>query len=98
MVSLADDGERWLAIRGLTGLGVTGMGAFDWAADGKSLWITSVGEDENALLNVDLQGRARVAWRPKKMTVYWAIPSRDGRYLALHVGSTSANAWMLERP
>jgi hypothetical protein len=32
------------------------------------------------------------------MTVYWAIPSRDGRYLALHVGSTSANAWMLERP
>ena len=97
LVSLGGGGEKWLTIS-LTGLDVTGMGAFDWAADGKSLWITSVGEDENALLNVDLQGRARMAWRPKKMTVYWAIPSRDGQYLALHVGSTSANAWMLERP
>src|SRR5262249_40503003 len=46
LVSLAGGGERWLAIRGLTGLGVTGMGPFDWAADGKSLWITSMGEDE----------------------------------------------------
>jgi hypothetical protein len=32
------------------------------------------------------------------MIVGWAIPSRDGRYLALHVASSSANAWMLERP
>jgi Tol biopolymer transport system component len=98
LVSLTGRGEKWLTIQGLTALGVTGLGSFDWAADSKSLWITSVGEDQNALVNVDLQGRAHVAWRPKKMTVYWAIPSRDGRYLALHVGRTSANAWMLERP
>jgi hypothetical protein len=32
------------------------------------------------------------------MTVRWAIPSRDGKYLALHVSSSSANVWMLERP
>ena len=98
LVSLTGGREKWLTIQGLTGSGVTGLGSFDWAADSKSLWITSVGEDQNALVNVDLQGRAHVAWRPNKMTVYWAIPSRDGRYLALHVGSTSANAWMLERP
>jgi hypothetical protein len=36
-------------------------------------------------------------WRPKKISVSWAIPSRDGRKLALHVSSTSANVWMLER-
>jgi hypothetical protein len=49
------------------------------------------------LLNIDLQGHVRPVWHPKKMTVSWAIPSRDGRYLALHVGSSSANVWMLER-
>jgi hypothetical protein len=32
------------------------------------------------------------------MSVGWAIPSRDGRYLALLVGSGSANVWMVERP
>jgi hypothetical protein len=29
--------------------------------------------------------------------VGWAIPSRDGRNLALHVHSSTANVWMLER-
>jgi hypothetical protein len=48
-------------------------------------------------LNIDLHGQVRAAWQPKKKIVGWAIPSRDGRFLALHVGSTSANAWMLER-
>lgn len=93
LVSLPTGGEKWLPIRG----GPV-VDTLDWAADGKSLWAASAGESENALLNIDLQGRARVVWRPRKMSVYWAIPSRDGRYLALHVASSSANAWMLERP
>lgn len=78
--------------------GWAGVSSLDWAADSKSIWSASSVEDENALLNIDLQGNARVVWRPKKKSVYWAIPSRDGRYLALHVGSSSANVWMLERP
>jgi Tol biopolymer transport system component/DNA-binding winged helix-turn-helix (wHTH) protein len=77
--------------------GATGVSGLDWAADSKSLWASSIGDEENALLNIDLQGRARVVWRPKKMVLRWAIPSRDGRHLALHVSSTSANVWMLER-
>lgn len=93
LVSLKGEGERWLTVRGWPG-----VGSIDWAADGKSVWTVSAAEEENALLNVDLAGHARVVWRPKKMGVYWAIPSRDGKYLALHVGSSSANVWMLERP
>jgi Tol biopolymer transport system component len=93
LVSLNGDAEKWLAIKGWLGLA-----SLDWAADSKSLWAASVGEEGNALLNIDLQGHARPVWRPKKMIVGWAIPSRDGRYLALHVSSTSANAWMVERP
>jgi Tol biopolymer transport system component/DNA-binding winged helix-turn-helix (wHTH) protein len=85
--------ERWLTVHGWSGLT-----ALDWAADSKSLWAPSVSEEQNVLLNIDLQGHARPVWRPKKMTVGWAIPSRDGRSLALHVNSTSANVWMLENP
>jgi hypothetical protein len=62
------------------------------------LWASSAGEEENTLLNIDLQGRVRPVWHPGKKTVYWAIPSRDGKSLALHVGSSSANIWMVERP
>jgi len=77
--------------------GANGISTIDWAADSKSLWATTGGDEENALLNVDLQGRARVVWQPKKLWVHWAIPSRDGKSLALHVASNSANAWMVER-
>jgi dipeptidyl aminopeptidase/acylaminoacyl peptidase len=93
LVSLNGGAEKRLAIQGWTG-----VGALDWAADSKSLWAASVSEQGNALLNVDLAGHARAVWHPKKMRVYWAIQSRDGHYLALHVASSSANAWMLERP
>ena len=85
--------EKWLTVQGWAGIA-----SLDWAADSKSLWAASTGEEENALLNIDLQGHARPVWRPKKLQVGWAIPSRDGKYLALHVRSGSANAWMLERP
>lgn len=85
--------DRWLTISGWPGIA-----SLDWAADSKSLWAASVGGDENALLHIDLQGHARPVWRPGKMIVGWAIPSRDGHSLAVLVNSGSANAWMVERP
>jgi len=93
LVSLNGAPDRWLAIHGWTG-----VSSLDWAADGRSLWAASVGKEGNALLSIDLQGNVRAVWRPQKHSVNWAIPSRDGKYLALHVDSSSANAWMLERP
>jgi Tol biopolymer transport system component/DNA-binding winged helix-turn-helix (wHTH) protein len=90
LVSLNGGGERWLNLQNQPGLT-----SLDWAADGKSLWAASAWDEENSLLNIDLLGHVREVWRPKRMTVGWAIPSRDGRYLALQVGSGSANAWML---
>jgi Tol biopolymer transport system component len=85
--------DRWLTISGWPGLA-----SLDWAADSKGLWATSVGEEENALLHIDLQGHAVPIWRPRKMNVGWAIPSRDGHSLALLVSSGSANVWMAESP
>ena len=91
LVSLNGGGERWLEF-------ATSTASLDWAADSRSLWAASAGDEENTLLNVDLQGHVRIFWHPKKKSVGWAIPSRDGKSLALYVGSTSANVWMMERP
>jgi Tol biopolymer transport system component/DNA-binding winged helix-turn-helix (wHTH) protein len=92
-ISLKDGSERSVAVRGWSGIE-----SIDWAADSKGIWATSSDEKENALLHVDLQGNARVVWRPKNKIVGWAIPSRDGKHLALNIRSVSANAWMLDRP
>jgi Tol biopolymer transport system component/DNA-binding winged helix-turn-helix (wHTH) protein len=93
LISLSGASERWIPIKGWPGLA-----SLDWASDSKSIWAPSAGDGENALLNVNLQGTIRVVWRPRKLSVGWAIPSRDGKSLALHVNSTSANVLMLERP
>jgi Tol biopolymer transport system component/DNA-binding winged helix-turn-helix (wHTH) protein len=92
LVSLADGSEKWLDPKGTPALA-----SLDWAADSKSLWATTSVEKENSLVRIDLEGNARVVWTPKKGSVGWAIPSRDGKYLALHVHSSTANVWMLER-
>jgi Tol biopolymer transport system component/DNA-binding winged helix-turn-helix (wHTH) protein len=93
LVPVHGGADRWLTISGWPGIA-----SLDWAADSKGLWATSVGEEENALLHIDLEGRARLIWRPRKKSVGWAIPSRDRRHLALLVSSGSANVWMVERP
>jgi Tol biopolymer transport system component/DNA-binding winged helix-turn-helix (wHTH) protein len=91
LVSLDGAPDRWLVIHGWSAIA-----SIDWSADSKNLWAATAGERENVLLGIDLQGNARVVWRPKNLIVGWAIPSRDGKLLALHVRSSSANAWMLE--
>jgi Tol biopolymer transport system component len=91
LVSLDGAPDRWLVIHGWAAIA-----SIDWAADSKSLWAATAGERENVLLGIDLEGNARVVWRPKNVIVGWAIPSRDGKLLALHVRSSSANAWLLE--
>ena len=73
------------------------INALDWAADGKTLWVSaSTTAGTNAMLNVDLRGRARTVWEQTKMTVGWAIPSPDGRHLALLQASGNSNVWMVE--
>jgi dipeptidyl aminopeptidase/acylaminoacyl peptidase len=91
LISLDGAPERSLSIHGWPGIA-----SLDWAFDSKSLWASTPGEKENALLRIDLRGNVRVVWRPKNATVGWAIPSRDGKYVALNVHSGSANVSMLE--
>lgn len=71
------------------------LGGFDWAADGKGLFLSADSEPSGlSLLYVDLQGNARVLLRHGN--VRWAIPSPDGRYIALNTFSTARNVWFVE--
>jgi Tol biopolymer transport system component/DNA-binding winged helix-turn-helix (wHTH) protein len=92
LLSLNGHGERTISLKEWPK-----VSTIDWAADGKSLWVsTSNNTGTSALLNVDLQGRARPVWEQTKMEVGWAIPSPDGRYLALWQASGDSNVWMIE--
>ena len=70
----------------------------DWSADGKALLLPSrTSNSTPVLLFVDREGKARVIWEGQKYnSVQCAIPSPDGRYLALMMYLGDSNVWMIE--
>ena len=75
------------------------LATIDWAADGRSFWASAVRHGETtALINIDLQGRAKSVLQESKPYVGWAIPSQDGKHLAIWEATGGSNAWMLEIP
>jgi len=68
----------------------------NWAADGKSLFVASSTDRGAVLLSVDLQGNARLLWENKGGIGTYAVPSPDGRRLALQGFTEDANMWMME--
>jgi Tol biopolymer transport system component/DNA-binding winged helix-turn-helix (wHTH) protein len=75
------------------------IATIDWAADGKSFWASATRHGETtALINIDLQGRAKSVLQESKPYVGWAIPSQDGKHLAIWEATGGSNAWMLEVP
>ncbi len=73
LLTLKDGQERTIKLKAWPA-----VSSLDWAADGKSLLVSaSTTTGTNALLNVELQGRARPLWEQTKMVSGWAIPSLD---------------------
>ncbi len=66
-----------------------------WSPDGKLLFLTGWTGTGWRILSVSLDGESHVLW-PQGEMVYGAVPSPDGRRLALRVGSGVGNAWMIE--
>ncbi len=96
LYSVTED-KRLAFIRNIRLKEWSSINAIDWAADGRGLWVSAATTTgTSALLNVDLTGRTRPIWEQTKMVVGWAIPSPDGRYLALWQASGSSNVWMVE--
>jgi Tol biopolymer transport system component/DNA-binding winged helix-turn-helix (wHTH) protein len=77
--------------------GWNGLGSLDWSADGKSLlasWHNNY-DRGSALLKVALNGKVSVLLRSSNSVAY-AIPSPDGRSLAISEVSPAKNAWQIE--
>jgi hypothetical protein len=99
LVSIADGSERTIVVPHWPAIG----GA-DWAADAKSIWVvafnrpaTGFREDgTQAILNVNLNGKITKALEGDVVRFYWAIPSPDGRRVALNGGTLNSNVWLLE--
>jgi DNA-binding winged helix-turn-helix (wHTH) protein/Tol biopolymer transport system component len=73
-----------------------GISSIDWAADGRNIWTSAIrASGEQALLSVDLQGRATLLLQDLQRDVGWAIPSPDGRRIAFWEAGGSSNAWLL---
>jgi Tol biopolymer transport system component/DNA-binding winged helix-turn-helix (wHTH) protein len=80
---------RDLVVKGWSGL----MGG-DWSADGRSLLTVSHShEGDSTLLKVTLDGRASVLLHSRN-DVWSAIPSPDGRLLAMTEAKSTQNVWL----
>ena len=69
--------------------------SLDWTADGKGLFTSSM-QPSGVLLHVDLQGHADILWEPKGTQMPWAVPSPDGRHVAMPGYAQNSNAWMMQ--
>ena len=80
----------------------------DWSADGNELFASCLTNEGSTLLRLDLKGNAYALWETKGSSqppgdLFYngtlaprAVPSPDGRHLAIQSGSLSANIWMIE--
>jgi eukaryotic-like serine/threonine-protein kinase len=80
----------------LTVEGWPGLDSIDFAPDSKGLFVCSATSGGATLLYIDPAGKAHALWQQKSSPQTWAIPSRDGRHLALMGQSQNANLWLLE--
>ncbi len=82
--------------------------SLDWSADGQGLFVSALADGGSRLLRLDLKGNARTLWYVKGGVrvpgdLFYsgtlaprAVPSPDGRYLAIQGRSVSSNVWMIE--
>ena len=82
--------------REITVSAATGLTGLDWAADGRSFLCGDISETNSSLLRLDFDGTSRVLWTQPGNHSIWAVPSRDGRLLALQGATESANVWIVE--
>jgi DNA-binding winged helix-turn-helix (wHTH) protein/Tol biopolymer transport system component len=75
----------------------------DWAADGRSLFVSHPGLIRSpsgpigaTILHVDFKGLARPIWDLRGARYAYALPSPDGKHMAFRGATTGRNAWLLE--
>jgi Tol biopolymer transport system component len=73
----------------------------DWAPDSRSLWVggymgRSSGGTRSGLLRVDLTGKVRTVLEESSMAIWFAVPSPDGRRVAVLAHTDNSNVSLLE--
>lgn len=68
----------------------------DWAADGKGLFVSSNPTGRiSTLLYIDLMGNAHSLWQVSNFQATWAIPSHNGKYVAIPANTIASNVWIV---
>jgi Tol biopolymer transport system component len=91
LLSLKGEPERDIVVKGWAG-----FNSVDWAADGKSFFVSSQSPTSSTLLHVDLQGHATPLWDQRGAWRTWAIAAPNGRELAIMGMTSGSNVWMIE--
>lgn len=82
--------------RDLVVKGWNGLIGIDWSADGRRLLVSWHNfERDSALLNVTLDGKASVLLKSRNPEIWSAIPSPDGRLLAIAEAGGPKNVWQI---
>jgi len=76
--------------------GLTGLTSLSWAPDGKALFVSGHVPWGYALLQVNLDGQTQPIIENHTPDVMRAVPSPDGRHLALFAAGDNGNMWMME--
>jgi len=85
-----------VVLRDLLIKGWTGFNSLDWSPDGKGFFIGNLSGGSASLLYVDQAAGVHPLWHQKSTTGTWAVPSPDGRNLAILGQEFNANIWTLE--
>jgi len=93
LLSLSGGSDREITVKGWPNLTYRA----EWSPDGRGLYCASHSPQGSTLLYVDLKGNARPLWQTKGAGgAVLAVPSPDGRYLAIQGFVANSNVWLLE--
>ncbi|MBC7928647.1 MAG: hypothetical protein H7039_23640, partial [Bryobacteraceae bacterium] len=74
------------------------LNALDWAPNGKAFYAgVRIMPAGAALLYVDWDGGSRLLWQHSGSPQTWAIPSPDGKNLAILGATRDSNVWLMEK-
>jgi eukaryotic-like serine/threonine-protein kinase len=103
-IAILKTSEARISVLSLIGLprkeipvkGWESLDAVTWTSNGKGLLVSSRTQNASVLLHVDLLGNANVLWTQEGGLFTFAIPSPDGRRLAMLGWSLNSNIWTME--
>jgi Tol biopolymer transport system component len=93
VVSLSGEIQREILVKGGAIVGV------DWAPNGRGFFVGVFDETNQQPARVyfiDLSGTEHLLWQTRATDAIWAVPSPDGRYLAIRGSTGESNVWSIE--